>query len=280
MNDYFYGWYFRCQSEQGTIAVIPAVHVSGEEKSCSIQVITEEGAWNREYPIGQFQIDRRRLRMRIGEHVFSKQGLRLNLRDENLTLVGTLKFGAFTKLNYDIMGPFSHLPFMECKHEVFSMRHEVWGTLCINGRIFSFQGDMGYMEGDQGTSFPSQYIWTQHLWDEGSIVLAVAEIPWAGFRFTGNIGVVWWRGKEYRFATYLGATVSFGDRVLWIRQGKYQLRVRFIETYTRSLQAPHKGKMIRKIGENPSCHVEYLMIYKDQILFHLKTDRAAFEYEM
>lgn len=51
MNDYFYGWYFRCQSEQGTIAVIPAVHVSGDEKSCSIQVITEGRGVEPEVPL-------------------------------------------------------------------------------------------------------------------------------------------------------------------------------------------------------------------------------------
>ena len=29
MGDYFCGWYFRCQSEEKTLAVIPAVHRAG-----------------------------------------------------------------------------------------------------------------------------------------------------------------------------------------------------------------------------------------------------------
>lgn len=46
MRDYFSGWYFKCQSDKQTVAVIPAVHKSKGKESCSIQLITEEGAWN------------------------------------------------------------------------------------------------------------------------------------------------------------------------------------------------------------------------------------------
>ena len=33
MNEYFYGWYFRCQGSGGSLAVIPAVHVSEAKQS-------------------------------------------------------------------------------------------------------------------------------------------------------------------------------------------------------------------------------------------------------
>ena len=61
MHDYFYGWYFRCQGREGTVAVIPAVHVSGPKRSCSVQIITADGAWSREFPIAQFRIDRSKM---------------------------------------------------------------------------------------------------------------------------------------------------------------------------------------------------------------------------
>ena len=50
MNDYFYGWYFRCQGEE-SIAVIPAVHLGGGKGNCSIQVVTEAGSLYQEFPI-------------------------------------------------------------------------------------------------------------------------------------------------------------------------------------------------------------------------------------
>ena len=45
MKQYFKGWYFKCQSDSQSIAVIPAIHEIGGKRFCSIQVITEEGAW-------------------------------------------------------------------------------------------------------------------------------------------------------------------------------------------------------------------------------------------
>ena len=281
MNGYFYGWYFRCQSEEKTVAIIPAVHLSEQKKSCSIQVITEEGAWNKEFPIEQFRKRKDKLALRIGDQIFSQRGLFLNLEENEIKIKGRLVFGKFTKPKYDIMGPFRYIPGMECRHAVYSMCHSVNGTLFINGKKFYFKNAMGYMEGDSGISFPKKYAWTQHFFEEGSLVLAAAQIPWAGFCFMGTIGIVWWRGKEYRFATYLGAYVIKMERgEIWIKQRNYQLRVKLLEKDMRLLQAPYKGKMIRKIGENPSCRVKYCMMNKDKVLFQFETDRAAFEYEV
>lgn len=51
---FFYGWYFKCQSDRQTLAVIPAVHQTGRKRTCSIQIITETGAWAVEFPIEEF----------------------------------------------------------------------------------------------------------------------------------------------------------------------------------------------------------------------------------
>lgn len=77
--------------------------------------------------------------------------------------------------------PFKYVPFMECRHSVWSMRHSVSGTVYINGQEYSFQNAWGYWEGDRGHSFPKEYLWTQCCFDGGSLMLSVAEIPIAGF---------------------------------------------------------------------------------------------------
>ena len=74
MNEYFYGWYFRCQESKGSIAVIPAVHFSEGKRSCSIQVITESGSWNKVFPIQQFRISRDKGIIQIGENLFARKG--------------------------------------------------------------------------------------------------------------------------------------------------------------------------------------------------------------
>ena len=42
---WFYGWYFKCQSDTQTLSVIPAVHETGRNRTCSLQIITEEQSW-------------------------------------------------------------------------------------------------------------------------------------------------------------------------------------------------------------------------------------------
>lgn len=44
------------------------------------------------------------------------------------------------------MGPFALIPFMECRHSVWSMRHFVRGTVIINGEDYVFQNAWGYWE--------------------------------------------------------------------------------------------------------------------------------------
>ncbi len=90
---------------------------------------------------------------------------------------------------------------------MWSMRHEVRGRVEVNGKLFDFSRGVGYWEGDRGRSFPKEYAWTQCLFKGGSLMLSVADIPMAKMHFTGIIGVVLWKGREYRLATYLGARV-------------------------------------------------------------------------
>ena len=208
MNDYFYGWYFRCQGEE-SIAVIPAVHLGGGKGNCSIQVVTEAGSLYQEFPIRQFRISRDREVMQIGENLFSKKGIRLNLEAslpeksvrsmkkefredlpgcKRLRISGLLRFGEFARPKYDIMGPFSRIPGMECRHAVYSMKHTVNGELKLGKKTIRFVDGDGYMEGDSGTSFPQKYIWTQHFLKEGSFMTAAASIPLGGICFNGTVG--------------------------------------------------------------------------------------------
>lgn len=295
-KNYFYGWYFRCQSEEGTAAVIPAIHLSEGRRTCSIQVITEKGAWNQEYPAEQFRISAKGLLMHIGENVFSEKGIRLNMQAGETAIRGRLRFGSFTRPVHDIMGPFQYLPRMECRHAVYSMCHEVNGQLSIGSHQLGFRRGLGYMEGDSGTSFPQRYVWTQHFLEadsfqgdnlpesplkgKGSLMLAAAKIPLGPCRFMGTIGLVRLGEMEYRFATYLGAVIEEMSQELVIRQGRYRLTAKCLEPERKFLYAPCNGAMNRKIGENVSGRAEFSLAYGESVLLRVKTDRAAFESEL
>lgn len=278
MYNSFYGWYLKCQSDTQTLAVIPAVHNAKNKRTCSIQVITDDDAWIVTFTADSFKRTRRNIY--IGENWFGDKGIRLEIHTPQLSVRGHLHFGALFPLKYDIMGPFALVPFMECRHSVRSMRHSVKGTVCINGQNYSFQNAWGYWEGDQGRSFPKEYIWTQCSFSDGAIMLSVADIPMADIHFTGIIGAILWRGKEYRIATYLGArVVRIQNKAVRVVQGSLELDVRLLEASERPLKAPTKGNMVRTIHESASCRAFYRFRKNGRTLFAFETDRASFEFE-
>lgn len=278
MHHSFYGWYLKCQSDTQTLAVIPAIHNTGNKRACSIQVITDSDAWTVMFPADVFQRTRRNIE--IGQNRFGEKGIYLEIKTPQVTVNGRLDFGPLFPLKYDIMGPFALVPFMECRHSVWSMCHPVRGNVCINGRKYSFRNACGYWEGDRGRSFPREYMWTQCFFPGEALMLSVADIPMAGIRFTGIIGVVLWQGKEYRLATYLGAgAVKIQNGMVRVTQGSLELEARLLEASGRPLKAPAKGDMVRTIHESASCRAFYRFCKGGCTLFSFETDRASFEFE-
>lgn len=278
MCNRFYGWYMKCQSASQTLAVIPAVHQSGKRRTCSIQIIMDCDVWNVVFPSEMFRKEREKIR--IGENQFDGQGMQLKIRTHELTVDGKVSFGSLSPLRYDIMGPFTMVPFLECRHSVWSMRHLVNGTIHVNDQVFCFENARGYWEGDAGCSFPKEYAWTQCFFPGGSLMLSVADIPVLGFRFTGVIGVILWYGKEYRLATYLGAKVVKNQNgYLRIVQGDMELEVQLLEKIQCFLKAPVKGDMKRTIREGAACKAMYRFCKKGNPIFYFETDKASFEYE-
>ena len=261
-----------------TVAFIVAYHITNNVKSCSLQVITDGGAWNVDYPFADFHMDENGVTM--GPNVFTKQGCHLDIRADGLRLQGDLSFGEFTPIAYDIMGPFKYVPFMECRHSVFSMHHRVDGQLSINEEAFRFENGDCYIEGDRGNSFPKEYLWTQCCFPQGSLLLSVAHIPFCGLHFTGVICAIHHEGKEYRIATYLGArAVRIRDGEAVIKQGNKTLTVRLIEKKAHPLAAPMAGSMTRTIRESAACKAYYHYQENGKTVFEFTSDRAAFEYE-
>ena len=279
MHNFFYGWYFKCQSKTQTLAIIPAIHRAGQKGTCSIQIITENQAWNVDYPAAAFHWTGKDIW--IGKNRFGVRGLLLAIHTPELDIRGKLMFGPLFPLKYDIMGPFSLLPFLECRHCVRSMKHSVSGKMFVNGQEYLFQDAIGYWEGDQGYSFPKEYAWTQCSFPGGALMLSVADVPIAGFHFRGIIGVVLWKGREYRLATYLGAkAVQVKEGKLWIVQGNLELEARLLEKVRCPLKAPDNGNMMRTIHENVACRAYYIFKKGEYTFFSFKTDRASFEYEL
>ncbi len=277
-NEYFKGWYFKCCGRNQTIAFIPSLHYVGGEKSALLQIITDDKAV--QLPFDRLKYREEPLKVGIGKCLFSEKGIKADIRTDALEVSGCLRFGKITPINYDIMGPFKYVPFMQCRHSVYSMSHRVNGKITVNGQQFEFNDDIGYIEGDCGVSFPSRYIWTQCCFAGGSLMLSAADIPILGFQFTGIISVVLLGGKEYRLATYLGAKLRHvGENTVVVSQGDYELFAKMLKKNPLPLSAPINGKMGRVIHESASCTAYYRFSYKNTVLCEFASDKASFEFE-
>lgn len=282
MKKYFKGFYYKIQSASGTIAFIPSISIdrSGDKKA-AIQVVAKDFADCAYYDIKDYYEEKKDSLpyLRIGGSEFSDVGIKINIDTGIHAVSGDITFGKLLKPKYDIMGPFSLLPYMECRHSVYSLRHNASGSIAVDGNIHNFTSSLGYIEGDSGRSFPSKYLWTQCLFDNGSLMLSVAEIPLIR-TFTGIIGTILIDGKELRLATYLGAKAAYiGKGKTVVTQGKYTFMAELLDKSALALHAPQNGEMTRFIHENLSSPARYILLKDGKTILELESNSAGFEYE-
>ncbi len=274
MSKYFEGWYLKHQKDGRTLALIPG----RSDDEAFIQVIDDEASYYIPYPLKEYS--NRNGLIKIAENQFSREGVILRIDHKDISLNGNLRYNSLTPIAYDIMGPFRFFP-MECKHSVISMDHTIQGEFLFNDQRIDFNRGRGYIESDRGKSFPESYLWTQaNDFDERcSVMVAIAKIPFAGLKFWGCISVVWYRGREYRLATYRGVKVRKRSRDgLFIQQGKYRLVVDVPIQNGYALYAPDQGSMLRTIHEVPSCTARYRFYLNEDLLFDKTSHCASYEF--
>lgn len=280
----FEGWYFKHQNRNGqALALIPAYHIdSAGRRTVSLQVIAKDKAWWLEYPESQLCLCRQPFLLKLGRSVFGGNGAFLNIEQAGLSLHGALHYGPFTALRSDIMGPFRLFAGMQCSHGVISMGHSLEGRVKLNDKLIDFTHGIGYIETDRGRSFPSRYLWTQCVWGapgQGSLMLAIASIPLPAGGFTGCICSVFYKGRQYRLATYQGARVGdWSCRGAAIRQGRYRLEAELLRERKQPLRAPVEGRMERTIHESLCATVCYRFWRGEELLFRHTDENASFEY--
>lgn len=76
-HSYFCGWYYRCQSNKQTLAIIPSVHKTKDSAFCTVQVITDTHAFHVQFPYDDFQEDDDQIR--ISNNRFGKSGVSLDI---------------------------------------------------------------------------------------------------------------------------------------------------------------------------------------------------------
>lgn len=280
---YFQGYYMKHQNGERTVAFIPGIQVDAEgNRSAFVQVVTDEGACSIPYAYEDFSAARDGFAVRVGDSLFTDRGCRVKLCGGGFDVHSELRYGPLARIRGDIMGPFAHVPHMECVHGVVSLRHGLEGCLWVNGQKTDFTGGTGYIESDAGRSFPQKYAWVQcNRFDgaDASVMVSVAHIPYGPLRFTGCIASVWLEGREYRLATYRGVKIlRCGGGKIELAQRKLRLVVEADKAPAHALAAPVRGAMSRTIHEAPSCGAAFRFYDGARTLFEAYSTGASCEF--
>lgn len=274
---YFEGWYYKMVSadESKAIAIIPGIALfDSNDRHAFIQVfngIDHTASYHR-FPIEDFIADKKELEIRIGQNYFSKKNIHLDLPE----IKGEIKFSNLitpvsTVLSPGVMGWFSYVPFMQCKHGVVSLHHDLNGETSGNFGLTNWDNGIGYIEKDWGISFPKSWIWmhSNHFDSQksASIMASVAHIPWMGKFFPGFIVILAFNNIEYRFATYnqsmMKCLVSEDLVSLEFKRKEYHLFIRAYKGETAVLQMPVKGQMTGKMSESLCARLEIRLLRSD-----------------
>ncbi|MCA9765810.1 MAG: hypothetical protein KC455_05270 [Carnobacterium sp.] len=270
---YFEGWYYKQVSNDGQqiISLIPGISLSETDSHSFVQYIMtiqeEEGKKRTEtgyinYPLNAFDYQEEPFQLKIGPNIFTQSKIKVDLKNEQLTLNGTVEFGKFTPIEQTILTPtimgfFAYFPLMQCFHGIVSMNHSLKGSLTVNEEKFDFSAGKGYIERDWGTSFPREYIWIQsnHFENnETSLFFSEAHIPFMKTAFQGFICNLVVDNKEYRFATYHGDTCTI-DKIdeqqvtIHLENKKAKLKIKAKITNPGELIAPTLSGMQKVIKE-------------------------------
>jgi len=264
---YFEGWYFKHVSadKDNVYAFIPGISLS-EDSHAFIQVM--DGISGRSqylrYPLSSFYADTKPFKLQVGDSEFSLDGASINIHDEKIDAHGRIEYQHMMRLprtifRPGIMGPYTFVPFMECKHGVVSVNHQLSGSISIDGKKIDFSSGKGYIEKDWGTSFPETWIWLQsnHFAEtDASFMLSIAKIPWLGRFFMGFLGFFHLNAQTHLLATYNGSSVRKlkqlgpGEFTVLIESPSGTLEVQGAQLIQSDLKAPVSGNMNRLIKES------------------------------
>jgi hypothetical protein len=294
-SNYFEGWYFKHVSRdlEKVYSFIPGISLNAENPHAFIQVIN--GLTGKtdyiEYPVSEFSFSSDYFRVEVGDSVFTADSMVLNINSPQLKVNGRLSYSGSVRypssvLAPGIMGWYSFVPFMECKHGVVSVTHRIDGTITVDNEQLDFSGGKGYIEKDWGKSFPESWIWLQSNNFENSdacIMMSIAKIPWLGSFFTGFLGFLYFGGKFFPFSTYHKSVITalgLADEKLTVsfRSKKHHLKIVASLKQSGILLAPKSGKMSRRIKESVDSELEVTLTdLKGAVIFHDKAHRAGLE---
>jgi len=294
-RNYFEGWYFKHVSHdvKQVWSFIPGVSLTENDPHAFIQVIngiTGESEYII-YNLDEFIWDKKKFYLKVGNSVFTERYVDLKIENENLKVSGHLEYNNIVRypkslFSPGIMGWYSFVPFMECKHGIISVNHDLNGKMTVNDNVINFDDGKGYIEKDWGTSFPEAWLWIQanNFYDHNtSFTFSIAKIPWRGKFFIGFIAFLYFNNKFFLFSTYNNSVITeinhTGESIRLTMKNKNSiLKISVVKNTFGELRAPASGDMSRRIKESIDSEVNLSLFDKqNNLLYNDASQRAGLE---
>ena len=291
-KNYFEGWYFKHVSHDlnQVWSFIPGISLANKDPHAFIQVI-DGITGNTEYiayKLDDFTWDKEKLHLKIGSSLFTDKFIDINIHSHKFNITGRISYKNIisfpgTMFSPGIMGWYSFVPFMECKHGVVSVNHDLTGILKVNDNEIDFGNGKGYIEKDWGISFPEAWLWIQanNFSDrKSSFHFSVAKIPWLGKFFIGFIAFIYFDKRFFMFSTYNHSKItdvkhSSGNIEISLKNKDFSLRISVLKSTFGELRAPVSGNMSRRIKESIDSEVNLSLFDKQNNLIYSDSSKRA-----
>jgi len=260
-KNYFFGKYYKFIARDGFSFAVIISHANEGDK---IQLITKDNSYE--------VLDTKSVNINNNQMHF-------DIKENGVLLIGTITLGELHPLKRRVMGPFSFIPMMQCKHAIYSMFHRLDGSISVNGVNHDFNNGYGYIEGDSGTSFPSKYIWYNSVKEDHGVTMAIATIPFGLIKFIGILCFIKTLDKEYYLSTYnFVKTKKISEEEIILKKRDYKFILKISDIKGHKLKAPVKGDMNRYIKENLCIPTSYILMKKDKIIIKDNDELSSLEY--
>jgi len=277
-KNFFEGWYFKIVDKYGmhALAFIPGISKSRNKADhhSFLQVINavDHSYQYYRYKADSFYSDKKCLDIKIANHSFSLNKVKINLQENKETIIGSLSLASpikwpDSKLSPGSMGFYNHFSFMECYSQVCAIDGVITnGDLLINDKKLNFAQGKYYIEKNWGRSFPSSWIWIQsnHFPDNrATVTCSLGLVPFPIIKsFRGFLIGVSIDQDFYTFTTMNRSSLtlnSLGDDVILTSKNRnLTLTLKTTSRKAEFLQCygPKDGKMIPLVQETLTGEVE------------------------
>ncbi len=289
-RNFFEGYFIKCCNKTDQVIIIPCFEANAQgEVNASIQILTHGKSIYAPFTTRNFTVAKNYFNVQIADNEFNNRGVKLDFTSGEHTVKGKLSFGDFspikpTRYAPNIMGPFSYLKFMDCYHFVISTGHLVSGEIEIDGKVFTFENDSCYIEGDYGKGFPDEWFFCQGncFGTKTSAMIAIAKLKKP--KMTGLIGFVKDEnsGLDLVLGTYYLTKIKEFKKTptghkLKLYHGDYTIYAETNITARERVLAPNRGRLVKYVNEATEGTMALEVYKRDKLMYKGKSKHVSSE---